>query len=267
MLKHLRRLTIVFALLGDSPYAVANIHNLRVLLYHAKERRLPFHKMLVNDVGLFSEEAGEISFSCLGRSVQGVHVADKLKFVTDAYKSIGIFHEMRGFFDPVTERRTAALERSTISFESDEVKVVAMFFKSKLRELAAGQFSWYSSQKAFKKNHDGERNNKTAGIRIPMDSRSALAALWPKVERLDRDWAGGFAHVFGYEAPDEHPTDSSDDVIESDMDPGATSEADDQRVSDLAQFLSVPPAQMRRWRSVKMRFWTSHRRPPRDDGR
>ena len=68
MLKHLRRLTIVFALLGDSPYAVANIHNLRVLLYHAKERRLPFHKMLVNDVGLFSEEAGEISFSCLGRS-------------------------------------------------------------------------------------------------------------------------------------------------------------------------------------------------------
>ena len=68
VLKHLRRMTLVFACLRCDQYTVANIQNLHVLTYHRSEQRLPFASLLRNDVGLFSEEAGEVVFSLLARS-------------------------------------------------------------------------------------------------------------------------------------------------------------------------------------------------------
>ena len=77
LVNHLRRITLVFACLQCNQYTIANIYNLHVLTYHQEERRLPFVDLLVNDVGLFSEEAGEIAFSLLARSTLGDSVEDK----------------------------------------------------------------------------------------------------------------------------------------------------------------------------------------------
>lgn len=77
LVNHLRRITLVFACLQCDQYTIANIYNLHVLTYHQEERRLPFADLVANDVGLFSEEAGEIAFSLLARSTLGDSVEDK----------------------------------------------------------------------------------------------------------------------------------------------------------------------------------------------
>ena len=73
------RMTLVFACLQCNQYTIANVYNLHVLTYHQQERRLlPFADLVANDVGLFSEEAGEIAFSLLSRSTLGDSVEDNI---------------------------------------------------------------------------------------------------------------------------------------------------------------------------------------------
>ena len=85
----------MFACLRCDQYTVANIQNLHVLTYHRNEQRLPFASLLRNDVGLFSEEAGEVVFSLLARSTLGDSVEDKHKFVTDCFCSLGAMRSMQ----------------------------------------------------------------------------------------------------------------------------------------------------------------------------
>jgi hypothetical protein len=77
LIKHLWRMTLVFACLHNDLYTVANLQNLHVLQYHSNDRRLPFAALVRQDVGLFSEEAGEVAFSLLARSTLGDSVEDK----------------------------------------------------------------------------------------------------------------------------------------------------------------------------------------------
>jgi hypothetical protein len=161
----------VFALLDNANYAMANIKNLHILRYHRQHDDLPFADMIKNDVGLYSEEAGEVSFACLARSVQGAYVSDKLKHTRTSYQTIGIFHKMRDLLEPSTRGDIRRLERSRIPKCGEDVRTVEMFFKLKLRELKAGAFMWYASPRAFKKDGVDARQCTDAVIPISMQEK------------------------------------------------------------------------------------------------
>ena len=83
-MKHLRRITLVFACLQ---YTIANVY--LTCAYLQAERRLPFADLVANDVGLFSEEAGEVAFSLLARSTLGDSVEDKYTHMANNFCALG----------------------------------------------------------------------------------------------------------------------------------------------------------------------------------
>ena len=184
LIKHLWRMTLVFACLHNDQYTVANIQNLHVLTYHQQTRRLPFAKLVRQDVGLFSEEAGEVAFSLLSRSTLGDSVEDKHRRLNDCFQSIGAMREIKldHFIDD--EPANPKASRTTVAQTDDEVVALEQHFLVVLRALADGSFSYYSTPDALK------RSNRFKGLwtsapsaAVLLDPSSQLRRIWPKSER------------------------------------------------------------------------------------
>ena len=146
MLHHLRQLTALFLILGDRTYAVANIINLRMLMYHESLRSsLPFMYMFVNDICMFSEESGELSFSALSCVTLGDHASEKSKFLDKMYKSLHMYWPFKeGLTDQFESYRSQQLQEGQKA-DAASVDVCSHFFRRKLCELSRGCFKSYAS--------------------------------------------------------------------------------------------------------------------------
>ena len=203
LIKHLWRVTLVFACLHNDLYTVANIQNLHVLTYHQQTRRLPFAKLVRQDVGLFSEEAGEVAFSLLSRSTLGDSVEDKHRRITDCFQSIGAMREIKldHFQDDGSDNPNAA--RTTVSQTDDEVVALEQHYLGVLRALADGSFRYYSTPDALKRSHRFKGLWSSApSAAIILDQESQLHRIWHKVSGLDRDWGQQFAGRAGFRISD-----------------------------------------------------------------
>lgn len=193
-------MTLVFACLHNDLYTVANLQNLHVLQYHSNDRRLPFAALVRQDVGLFSEEAGEVAFSLLARSTLGDSVEDKHRRLTECFRAIGAIkpiHDEHLHADPNADRHRP---RTTISPDDEEVLALEQHFLGVLRAFSDGSFSYYSSVDALK------RSNRLQGLRtdapkerLVLDSEKQIQRVWKKVSDLDRDWGQQFADRAGFD--------------------------------------------------------------------
>ena len=197
----------MFACLRNDLYTVANIQNLHVLTYHKQTRMLPFAKLVSQDVGLFSEEAGEIAFSLLSRSTLGDSVEDKHRRLTDCFQSIGAMREIKldCYVDEGSHKATAC--KTTVSQTDDEVVALEQHYLGVLRALADGSFRYYSTPDALK------RTNRFKGLwssapstALKVEPESQLHRVWNKVSGVDLDWGQQFAERVGYRVP-EPPAD------------------------------------------------------------
>ena len=199
VLKHLKRMTLVFACLRCDQYTVANVQNLHVLSYHRKEQRLPFAALLRNDVGLFSEEAGEVAFSLLARSTLGDSVEDKHKFMTDCFCSLGAMRSMQIEYATTDSKPRDDSCRTRILQNDPEVLALQEHFLGVLRALEDGSFSYYATSQTLKRGarFKGGWTSAISG-RILFEPGPQLSKMWDKVSDLDRDWGQQFAEDFGF---------------------------------------------------------------------
>ena len=194
----------MFACLRCDQYTVANIQNLHVLTYHRDESRLPFAALLRHDVGLFSEEAGEVSFSLLARSTLGDSVEDKHKFMRDCFCGLGAMRTLVQQ-DAVTAEKNhgANTSRTRIRQTDPEVLALEQHFLGVLRSLGDGSFSYYASSQTLKK---GARFNggwtNAISPRLSFSPEAQLDKVWHKVSDLDRDWGQQFAEQLGFILPE-----------------------------------------------------------------
>ena len=182
----------MFACLHNDQYTVANIQNLHVLTYHQQTRRLPFAKLVRQDVGLFSEEAGEVAFSLLSRSTLGDSVEDKHRRLTDCFQSIGAMREIKldHFIDD--EPANPKASRTTVAQTDDEVVALEQHFLVVLRALADGSFSYCSTRMPSNVPIVSRVWTSAPSAAVQLDPSSQLHRIWPKVSALDRDWGHGF---------------------------------------------------------------------------
>jgi hypothetical protein len=219
VMKHLRRITLVFACLGCDQYTVANLQNLHVLTYHRNERRLPFASLLRHDVGLFSEEAGELSFSLLARCTLGDTVEDKHTFLSDCYCSLGAMRSVR--FDEIDAEDGSVSQRTRTRIlpHDGEVLSLQQHFLGVLRALSDGSFSYYPSSDFLKRGvrFKGAWNTASAS-RIILDPEFQVKKVWNKVAHLDRDWGQQFKKHFGLENVEAASSSSGLDIESADED-------------------------------------------------
>ena len=196
------RMTLVFACLQCNQYTIANVYNLHVLTYHQQERRLlPFADLVANDVGLFSEEAGEIAFSLLSRSTLGDSVEDKHKHLSNNFCAIGAMKDLNlSAMAAEDEDESPSYSRAFIENDDPEVIALQEHFRGVLRALEDSSFSSYPSVAFLKKNHRfsaplTQEPSKT----LVLNPRMQLQRVWANVRGLDRDWGQQFAERLGFD--------------------------------------------------------------------
>lgn len=231
LVNHLRRITLVFACLQCDQYTIANIYNLHVLTYHQEEQRLPFADLVANDVGLFSEEAGEIAFSLLARSTLGDSVEDKHTHLANNFCALGAMRSMDLAGFAKDDLPTTSSTRTAIEKDASEVRSLGEHFRGVLRALADSSFATYPSVDYLKRNHRLRNPLSIApSVRLVFDPAQQLGRVWPKMTGLDRDWGQQFADRIGFIVPNAYGV-----PVSSDEDPG------DWHVSPIRGPSATPP--------------------------
>jgi hypothetical protein len=180
MLKHLMRtikLLILLARGRANTYVRACILQCLILLYQRKHNTVAWRMFMAN-MSVFNEEAGEMSFSMLGRAVLGDTITRKFEHLDKLYKLIHMYRTVesdlyldgRGFEKNRNWRKKNPQECETIT------SVVA-FFHSMFRQIKQGKFKVYDGTWPSYKNADHARQN-LVELKVPV-------VLWREDVNLD----------------------------------------------------------------------------------
>jgi hypothetical protein len=232
-------------MLGDNEYARAVILHTRSLMYHEACPRLPFTDMFTEDVGTFSEEAGEIAISVTTRYTLGDHTSDKLKHTNKMFRSIGLYRDLC--------RGDAHLGHTDCSDHHlpDLARTVAStseHFRNVLRALQSGSWVYYSNANAYEVRGHAHRFNREPPTLVWRDVRLELQDRLITIDaNFPRHWGSQFADLMGFVLPDrgvlEQPSDGEDGHVSDDV--------PQRRGRDRAHVLRRQPDEIRRPRARK----------------
>ena len=118
------------------------------------------YKMMMHNMGIFNEEACEISFSILGRAVLGDSRKDDFDHMNKVYALLPIFRELRNDIFDDHGSPTSLSWRHQIKVEGEEVQTSAVFFQGAIRQIVHGTFRGYNGNLAsFKNRVSGSANS------------------------------------------------------------------------------------------------------------
>ena len=199
-------------MLGDTEYARAVILHTRTMMYHEACPRLPFTDMFTEDVGTFSEEAGEIAISVTTRYTLGDHTADKLQHTNKMFRSIGLYRDIC--------TRDAQLGHTDCSDHHlpDLARTVAStseHFRSVLRALQTGSWVYYSNANAYEVRGYAHRFNREPPALVWRDVRLDLQDRLRSIDaNFPRHWGAQYADLMGFVLPErgvlEQPSEGED---------------------------------------------------------
>ena len=135
-LLRLLKLLIMLARQRSSDYVQSVIMQL-LQLFYKMTKRLPSWNMLKDNMAVFNEEAGEISFSMLARCVLGDTQKRKIDHMSKLYTLLHTF--IRVDEDMAADSSTKGKNktwRRTIKPNSEAIVTTASFFNAILREMS-----------------------------------------------------------------------------------------------------------------------------------
>ena len=198
--------------LGDTEYARAVILHTRCLMYHEATPRLPFADMFTEDVGTFSEEAGEIAISVTARYTLGDHTSDKLKHTNKMFRSIGLYRDLCSRDAQLSNRDCSKHELPDLA---RTVASTSEHFRSVIRALKSGSWVSYSNANAYEVRGHEHRFNREPPPLMWRDVRVELQGRLRTIDdQFPRHWGAQYADIMGFVLPDrgvlELPSDIED---------------------------------------------------------
>ena len=147
-------------------------------------------KMFVNQFSVFNEEAGEISFSILARTVSGHSNKTDLEHMNTMYQQINRVRQIDDDF----EAEGGAIFKSgkhwhkKYNEDSEMVVTIGQFVKARVREIVTGRFTQYDGDKAGYTNKEAAQAHQ-----IPFDKtstfwRADIGADWDAHSEKVKQW-------------------------------------------------------------------------------
>jgi hypothetical protein len=180
MLKHLMRtikLLILLARGRGNTYVRACILQCLILLYQRKHNTVAWRMFMAN-MSVFNEEAGEMSFSMLGRAMVGDTIVRKFEHLDKLYKLIHMYRTVES--DLYMDGRGFEKNRNwrkKIPQDCETITTVIAFFHTMFRQIKQGKFKVYDGTGASYKSADHARQN-LVELKLP-------APLWREDVNLD----------------------------------------------------------------------------------
>ena len=243
-------------ILGDNDYARAVILHVRALMYHEQNPELAFHDMFTNDVGTFSEEAGEIAISVTARYTLGDHTNDKLVHANKMFKSIGLYHTL---CSGDGQLRDESCSDHTLPDLHRTLDSTTEYFRGVLRSLQAGTFVYYENDKAFEVHGHAHRLHREPPALVWRDVKPEIAKRLSTIDRtFPRHWGAQYADVMDFVLPERGRVEPQTDNSDSNM-------PDWSFRDDVQDAASEDPANERLRRPMRQRHMSMSRSPSGDN--
>jgi hypothetical protein len=259
MLKHLMttiKLLILLARGRPNTYVRACILQCLILLSQRKRKTVAWRMFMAN-MSVFNEEAGEMSFSMLGRAMVGDTIVRKFEHLDKLYKLIHTYRTVESdlYFDGRGFEKNCNW-RKKIPQDCETITTVVAFFHTMFRQIKQGKFKVYDGGEASYKSADHARQN-LVELEVP-------SPLWREDVNLDvpltrmrgkiiTDWMTGFVTIWPeFEHQPEADLAEMKEVVSeaaSETSEEEVEEAEEQKVEEV---LRVPDKPNRRKRLASM---------------
>jgi hypothetical protein len=183
-------------------YSQSIVMQILVVLYQ-KKHKLPSWLMLESQPTLFNEEAGEMTFSQLARSVVGDTQQRKFEHMDRLYKLLHIYGDVE--IDTLADVKGSAIEacsRKKVNPKGPEVEAVAAFMRSRIRETRHQKLTEYDGlEPSWKSKVHALAHLKVLGARKPFMDGDMMAILQLNIDKakkkfMDTDWAGDYTDIW-----------------------------------------------------------------------
>ena len=110
-------------------------------------------QMMRNNMSLFNEELGELTFSILARSVLADHTRDDFEHMDRLFRLLRVYRDVKS--DVVADNSGASNKlnwRHKIQKSGDEITATQLFFKKIIKQMVNGTYQSYDGSPACYKN-------------------------------------------------------------------------------------------------------------------
>lgn len=114
-----------------------------LVLEHWRQTNHVSYQMMTADVAVTNEELGEISFSILGRCVQGNSCRTDFDYMSDMYQLLPLYRSLRSDILDDTKNVDSLSWRHNVNTNGDEITTTALFFKRLIRRVLSNTYHSY----------------------------------------------------------------------------------------------------------------------------
>ena len=175
-------------------------------LLYQQERNLPAWTMFRDNVNMFNEEQGEISFSVLGRAVTGSGNRKDIDVMREQWLRIQQYRE----FDEAMEQEYAKNGASEQNWRKSynpydpEVNATSEFMLARLRQLGQSSYEVYSNTTVSQTKAEADKTMVPFTRSTPIwkdDTSAYLDTQLDKCIKFTSAWAANFGHIWSAFAP------------------------------------------------------------------
>lgn len=119
-----------------------------LILEHWKATRYCGYRMMCNNMGIFNEEIGEITFSVLSRCVLGDTVKDNIQHMNRMFSLLPVYKAVTRDVQVDRNAMNTITWRHKIKMDCDELKTAEVFFKRVIRQIKNDSYYSYDGSVA-----------------------------------------------------------------------------------------------------------------------
>ena len=114
-----------------------------LVLQHWRETNYPGYTMMMNNMGVYNEELGELTFAILARSVLGDHTKDDFDKMNSLFRLLPVYRDVKADVVADNNASNSLNWRHKIIKEGEEVRTTELFFKQAIRQMVSGTYTSY----------------------------------------------------------------------------------------------------------------------------
>ena len=172
-------------------------------------------KMMKNNMHIFNEEYGEMSFSILGRCVLGDHVKSKFEHTRRLYRILPAYWEIKvDILDEVSSSNSISW-RHAIDIDGDEVRSTVFFFESTIRHIIINKYQSNKGITACFSNRSNALRNLTNVFTPLVFQTDIMTVVNDTFRRIKNDVEGFFLYPFMHIWPEAEHFAPRDDILQN----------------------------------------------------
>ena len=163
------------------------------------------YQMMKNNMGMFNEELGELTFSILARSVLADHTRDDFDHMDKLFRLLRVYRDVKS--DVVADNSSSANSlnwRHKIDQQGDEVTSTQLFFKKIIKQMVNGTYQSYDgSPKCYSNAQSGsELRIKSNSPLVYMQLSELSAYLQTLIATMKVDMSTNFLYPYSHIWPE-----------------------------------------------------------------